>query len=410
MTTKFREFIKPGTNFEFVGKARLWFTISVIAVLASIAMLPINRMVRGSVLNWTIDFKGGTEVTLAFNPPVKPGQVRGALEAAGHKGVDVSQFDFEEGGQKRNGYLIRLPEFGMVGKEQGDKVADAFMAKFGERGISRATWSGDTFFVDADNAVTQEEFAAFLKEHGLEPKPWTAEQDSAVAGGAKGAVQHNYQVAVYGLDLKVQQELAKALGVQVEVKQVDAVGAKAGKDLRNDGIKSLLYAIALIMLYIAFRFDFRYGPGAAAALIHDAIIVVGVFAVTWTEFSLVTVAAILTVIGYSINDTIVVFDRIRENEHRLKDKKLDRVINISINETLSRTILASLTTFVTTLAMNLLGTGLVKNFAFAMNVGIIVGTYSSIFIASPIMLWLNEHYFAKRPVTRRRVPVEAESA
>jgi preprotein translocase subunit SecF len=132
--------------------------------------------------------------------------------------------------------------------------------------------------------------------------------------------------------------------------------------------------------------------------------VMGVFALTWTEFSLTTVAALLTVIGYSMNDTVVVFDRIRENEHKLKDKKLDRVINISINETLSRTLLTGLTTFSTTLAMNLLGTGLVKNFAFAMNIGIIVGTYSSIFVAAPIVLWLNERYFSKRPAARRPAP------
>jgi preprotein translocase subunit SecF len=112
-----------------------------------------------------------------------------------------------------------------------------------------------------------------------------------------------------------------------------------------------------------------------------------------------------------MNDTIVVFDRIRENEHKLKDKKFDRVINISINETLSRTVLTSLATFVTTLAMNLLGTGLVKNFAFAMNIGIIVGTYSSIFVAAPILLWLNERYFSKRPVTAGRRPApSAETA
>ena len=136
------------------------------------------------------------------------------------------------------------------------------------------------------------------------------------------------------------------------------------------------------MVYIAVRFDFRYGPGTVVALLHDAILVMGAFAITYKEFSLTTIAAILTVIGYSMNDTIVVFDRIRENASRLRDKKFDRVVNISINETLSRTILTSATVFFVTLAMNIFGTGVIRDFAFAMNVGVIVGTYSSIFVAA----------------------------
>ena len=195
------------------------------------------------------------------------------------------------------------------------------------------------------------------------------------------------------------------------IQQVDSVGAKAGKQLRNDGIRSLLYAILLIMVYIAFRFDFRYGPGTVVALLHDAIIVIGAFAITYKEFSLTTVAAILTIIGFSMNDTIVVFDRIRENAARLRDSKFDRVVNMSINETLSRTILTSATVFFVTLAMNIFGAGVIRDFAFAMNVGVIVGTYSSIFIASPVLIWLNDKYAASQPSSRaaRRAASSATS-
>jgi len=170
------------------------------------------------------------------------------------------------------------------------------------------------------------------------------------------------------------------------------VGAKAGKQLQVDGARSLLYAILLIMVYIAFRFDLRYGPGTVVALLHDAVIVIGAFAVTYKEFSLTTVAAVLTIIGYSMNDTVVVFDRIRENAARLRDRRFDRVVNQSINETLSRTIWTSATVFFVTLAMNVFGVGVIRDFAFAMNVGVIVGTYSSIFIASPILIWLNDKF------------------
>jgi preprotein translocase subunit SecF len=150
------------------------------------------------------------------------------------------------------------------------------------------------------------------------------------------------------------------------------------------------------MVYIAFRFDLRYGPGTVVALLHDAVITVGAFAVTYKEFSLTTVAAVLTIIGYSMNDTIVVFDRIRENASRLRDRRFDRVVNQSINETLSRTIWTSATVFFVTFAMNVFGVGVIRDFAFAMNVGVIVGTYSSIFIASPILIWLNDKYLASQ--------------
>ena len=180
------------------------------------------------------------------------------------------------------------------------------------------------------------------------------------------------------------------------IPKVDSVGAKAGNQLKVDGVKSLLYAILLIMVYIAFRFDLRYGPGTVVALLHDAVITIGAFAVTYKEFSLTTVAAVLTIIGFSMNDTIVVFDRIRENAARFRDRRFDRVVNQSINETLSRTIWTSATVFFVTLAMNILGVGVIRDFAFAMNVGVIVGTYSSIFIASPILIWLNDKYAANQ--------------
>jgi preprotein translocase subunit SecF len=202
----------------------------------------------------------------------------------------------------------------------------------------------------------------------------------------------------------------------VAIPQVDSVGPKAGAELRNDGIKSLLYAILLIMVYIAWRFDITYGPGTVIALLHDALITVGAFAVTYKEFSLTTVAAVLTIIGYSMNDTIVVFDRIREDAARYREKKFDRVVNEAINQTLSRTILTSATVFFVTLAMNIWGTGLIRDFAFAMNVGVIVGTYSSIFIASPVLIWLHNRIaesakkVEKNPRAARRARATAQES
>src|SRR6185503_10912716 len=226
----------------------------------------------------------------------------------------------------------------------------------------------------------------------------------------EGTGEYNEVFAMWGLDRRYMGEIEKALpDTDVIVIQSYGVGAKAGDKLRDDAAKSIIYAIFLIMLYLAFRFDIRYAPGAAFATIHDAVMVIGVFAVFWVDVSLTSVAGLLTVMGYSVNDTVIVFDRIRENQAKLKDKKMERIIDISINEMLVRTILTSSTVFATTLIMNIFGDGLVRNFAFAMNIGVIVGTYSSIFLASPIFLWVSRKWYSG-PAKQRTYKVHAVQA
>jgi preprotein translocase subunit SecF len=397
----FRELLPDGTNFEFIGKTRLWVTISILAIAASIGMLFVNQATRGSILNWTIDFKGGTEIIFKFEGerPVSSGEVRGALGGAGFAGIEVSDYAWQEAGPdgtevKVNGLRVRTPEFGAVPDEQAAAHAEAFVAKFEDREILKVSWSGDTMSVRSKKPFSEDEIGAFFAGVGLEMKPWgAAAEDFATV--EEGTGEYNAQYSIWGIDRQYQLALSSALeGTTVSVVQVYGVGPKAGEQLRNDGIKALFYAIVLIMLYLVFRFDVRYAPGAVVALLHDGMIVVGAFAVTWTDFSLTTVAALLTVIGYSVNDTVVIFDRIRENVGRLKDKKFARIINISLNETLSRTLLTSLTLFVVTIMMNIFGTGLVRNFAFAMNIGVIVGVYSSIFVAAPVALYIHNKYFA----------------
>lgn len=401
----FRELLPPGTNFEFVGKSRLWITISILAIVASFAMLFVNQATRGSILNWSIDFKGGTEIIFEFEGEreVGAGEVRNALNQAGFGGIEVSDFKWNETtaqGQsvEANGLRVRTTEFSAVGEDEQTRLAEAFAAQFADKNIQKVSWSGDTMYVRARQPIEHEPAAAFFQQQGLELKPWTEQGRQQFFTPEAGTNEYNIQFPLWGVDRQYQLALQDALGgVDVDVVQVYGVGPKAGEQLRDDGIKALFYATILIMLYLVVRFDVRYAPGAVAALLHDALLVVGVFAITWTEFSLTTVAALLTVIGYSVNDTVVIFDRIRENAGRLKDKKFSRIINISLNETMSRTLLTSLTLFVVTLMMNIFGTGLVRNFAFAMNIGVIVGVYSSIFIASPVVLKIHQKYFAAPP-------------
>jgi preprotein translocase subunit SecF len=167
-----------------------------------------------------------------------------------------------------------------------------------------------------------------------------------------------------------------------EIQKVDIVGPKAGKQLRLSGIKAMFWAILSIMIYIAIRFDFRYAPGAMISLSHDIIVVAGIIAWTGHEFSLQTVAALLAIIGYSINDTVIVYDRIREHEDKDKSITLRQHINDAVNDTLSRTIITSLATLLVTVSMYFFGGIAIKDFFFAMSLGIIFGTYSSVYIAA----------------------------
>jgi preprotein translocase subunit SecF len=382
---KFFEIIKPDHNIEFIGRQRIFIGMSIFLLLLSVAMLPINHFWRGAALNYSIEFRGGTEMTVEFSGPQDSAKIREALESGGYKDSEVVPFKDND---HPNSYILRFGAVSPVNEDAAKKLEAAVSAKVGADVLHKFEFSegGDKFYLRFTKPIPPEDIAGVLKGQGIK---YTGINQFG------RAEDNQLEVVLVSLNAGVTNALDAKLG-QGSVKAIpsaDSVGAKAGAELRNDGIKSLGLAILFILIYIAVRFDFRYGPGTVVALLHDAFLVMGAFAITYKEFSLTTVAAILTVIGYSMNDTIVVFDRIRENVARYRDKKLDRVVNSSINETLSRTILTSATVFFVTLAMNIWGTGTIREFAFAMNVGVIVGTYSSIFIAAPILIWLNERFY-----------------
>ncbi|MCP4290718.1 MAG: protein translocase subunit SecF [bacterium] len=179
-------------------------------------------------------------------------------------------------------------------------------------------------------------------------------------------------------------------GRDIELRREESVGPKIGDELRKGATSAVFGALALIVLYITFRFVFRYGIAAILALVHDVTLTLGVFAILNLEISLSIIAAFLTIIGYSLNDTIVVFDRIRENMRLRRKESYAQVINRSINECLSRTLLTSVTTFMVAICLYILGGAVIHDFAFALTFGVVVGTYSSMFIASPILVWWYE--------------------
>jgi preprotein translocase subunit SecF len=221
----------------------------------------------------------------------------------------------------------------------------------------------------------------------------SAVRDSLSKIGQGQATIQKYGNGDYLIRLQAQEEsVRKNVITQLKndfqgttVLQVDKVGPVVGKELRRQAIISIIFAIAAILLYMAFRFKFRFGVAAVLALMHDSTIMLGVYSLTGREVSVTFIAAILTIVGYSLNDTIVVMDRVRENWSGVRSKGILEVINKSVNETLTRTINTSLTTLLPVIAMLLFGGEVISNFAFAFLVGIVVGTYSSIYVAGAIV-------------------------
>ncbi|MGZ3723502.1 MAG: protein translocase subunit SecF [Bdellovibrionales bacterium] len=175
------------------------------------------------------------------------------------------------------------------------------------------------------------------------------------------------------------------------IRQVSTVGPQVGKELRRNGILAAFYCLLLILIFVGLRFDYRYAPGAVFCLFHDAIITVGLYSLFNWEFTTQTMAAVLTIIGYSLNDTIVIFDRIRENQHLHRDKDIYWVSNRSINETLSRTILTYMITYMTVASMFFFADGVIRDFAIAMMIGMFLGAYSTVYVATPLMLMLDKY-------------------
>jgi preprotein translocase subunit SecF len=191
------------------------------------------------------------------------------------------------------------------------------------------------------------------------------------------------------------------------VLQVQMVGPKVGADLRNKAVLATLYALAGMLVYIAFRFEWIYGLGAVIACFHDTLITIGLFSLFKEEISMTVIAALLTLVGYSMNDTIVIFDRIRENLKLSRREPLESVMNRAVNQTLSRTIMTSGLTFLTVIALFIFGGPVLHGFSFALVCGIIVGTYSSVFVASPIVLFWHNWADKRKPA---RAPAVAPAA
>ena len=330
--------------------------------------------------NWGIDFTGGTEIHLKFNQDTAIGEVRQALRA-----MDLSD-DAVQGvnGDDSNEFIIRIQDaqFGMA--EVESEVRNVLSSTYGADWIRELESSIEVsarFAVThvPDRAVAPAEIQDLLSKS----------IDSVTA--ELGKDDNQIVIKVGSISKRIEDAIRDALGGRsFEVLSTDAVGPKVGGELRRQGFISIAATLGLVLLYVAFRFDIGFAPGAVVALFHDVSLTIGVFVLAQLEFNLPMIGALLTIVGYSLNDTIVIYDRIRENRDKHRRTDLDSLINVSISETLTRTVATSATTMMAILMFLAVGGPVIRNFAFAMFLGIIFGTYSTVFVASPMILLMED--------------------
>lgn len=334
--------------------------------------------------NYGIDFKGGTEVQLRFNEDLAQGQLRQTLAEAGYAAEVVSV----EG--RADEYMIRVGAVSTLPPERVEEIKKAL--DWSVAGVKvdelKVSPGGDKITLRMRDEVDPAQIESKLKAAGVEVR-------TVNAFGASD--QHRYEAQLVGLADQMLQSLQERLGKVAPESplRVEWVGPKAGRQLRDAAIKSMLWTILFVMGYVAMRFDLRFAPGGIIALVHDALITVLVFVVLQREVNLSTVAALLTILGYSINDTIVIFDRIRENMTRMRDASLYDLINVSTTQTLSRSILTSLVTLLSITPFLIWGTPVIRDFAMALVIGMVVGSYSTIYIAAPITEWMDKKLFSR---------------
>lgn len=355
-------------TFDFVGRRRT-------AGLISVAMVLVSWMWFGLVgPHWGIDFTGGTEVHLRFSEPVGITDVRDTLGTLGLPSDAVQEF----GGTGANEFKIRI--------NQSDFGADALRTEIRGR-LERGLGADRVVRLDFNAEVG----ARFNFEYSGDriPAATVAKLLEGVDGAKveEGRDDNELVIKLPGLSTQVEETIRGAMGERAfEVLSVDAVGPKVGESLRRQGFSALLATLALILVYVAFRFDLAFAPGAVIALIHDVSVTVLLFMWLGKEFNLPMIGALLTIVGYSLNDTIVIYDRIRENRARYGRQDLAELINISINETVSRTFGTGFTTFLAIAPFLVIGSPVIADFTLAMTCGIVFGTYSTVFIASPMIL------------------------
>jgi preprotein translocase subunit SecF len=374
-------------NIDWMGKAKYFYALSGILLIAGWTSIFLHGGLR-----YSIDFKGGTNVDVRFAQAPNIDKLRSGLTAQGLPNAEIQSVS-DIASSNTNEVLIFVEQ-----KNQGDEAGDASKVQVIDA-LNRIYGAADPSKSDF-NAATPATLTAFLTKNDPlllstnagDRYQQLAKKILAYRDTTSQGVLTNFDdlSKVDGATPAVLSSLKNnyALG-SFAIRGAEVVGPKVGGELRRQAIYVTLYALGGMLVYIAFRFQLVYGAAAVLAVFHDVLITLGFFSLLHFEISLTVIAALLTLVGYSMNDTIVIFDRIRENNRLLRREPFPDVVNKSINQTLSRTILTSGLTFLTVLVLFLMGGQVLRAFSFALVVGIVVGTYSSFGIAAPLVVAWN---------------------
>lgn len=379
------------TNFDFLGKKWPFIIVSLVLTAAGFVSIAMKGGIK-----YGIDFTGGALMYVKFSGPPPVAKIREALGKTITGDITVQAMTDAQSNEVIIGTELKDDrELDVTRRKMIETLQSNFAAPQGNK-------------IEFNNAGAEalrdklrdplQSAGAGLSEEALQ-KLVADILDFRNSPPRSGLISNIDQLsAVPGVNPKVLGVLKDQLYLApFAVRQVEVVGPKVANDLRNQAVFATLYALGGMLVYIWFRFELVYGVAAVIAVFHDVIVTIGLFSIFGKEISLTVIAALLTLVGYSMNDTIVIFDRVRENLKLLRREPLASIINKSINQTLSRTFLTSGLTFLTVLALWLFGGPVLNGFSFALVVGIIVGTYSSVFIASPIVLgWQNYSESRKR--------------
>lgn len=374
------------TNIDFMKYRKVFVWVSVtLLVIATLELFFLTG------LNLGIDFAGGTQLTVKTREAVAIDEVRRILEQAGMREAQIQRF----GSDDSNEILIKAPVVGGSEEGSGQAVIDALegalntdagrfdLNQGGTDSLAIALAAADPLsYGGTVTAADYRELAAAIVERREENGVFTTWEEVASVEGVTPAVLSELQSSMQ-------------LGA-FHVLQAENVGPQIGSELRQKGVLAVVMSLLGMLAYIWYRFELRFGIGAMVATFHDLLITLGLYALVGYEFNLPTIAAFLTLVGYSVNDTVVIFDRVRENMRRRRRLDLVTVINDSLNQTLVRTILTSGTTLIAVASLFFFGGEVLRGFSFVLLVGIVVGTYSSVYVASAFTVLWEERFGSDR--------------
>ncbi len=384
---------KSGKVYNFMSVRWYFIGLSLFLTFGAAILLMLGYARLGT------DFTGGTEVEIAFKKAVSAGDLRAAVEHAGFQAPGVIRV---EDPKNPNRYLIRVEEVSTISAAKQTEIerslcltADPTPACPAERQATEVKFSpgGDKISIRYRSAPDLEWIkSAITPVQGILLRPG---QHNPMLQNAR---DNKVEIQLMSKGDQLMDGLRKGLGADVVPEaalRTEWIGPRAGAQLRDSAVKSIAISIVFIMVYIAFRFDLRFAPGGVVALTHDALGTIGILICLGKEINLTTIAAALTIVGYSVNDTVIVYDRVRENLGKLRGTSFFQLINISTSEMLGRTLLTSSTVVIALLGFFIWGTGELKDFSLALVVGVVLGTYSSIYVALPLTEWLDHTLFSK---------------